>query len=172
MKIEELNTKYTTKIMYEYLIDPSIMDNIFLDTNEKRKVVYYNYKNTKPETNFIKDISSYFLLKNGHNHNPKKWYIDVIRYRLNRDDKEINSGLCWHCENDQYNNVISLLMYLRIDKDIMNGNISYKDKNGIKKILKLKSGTTIIMDGNVPHKPQNPYGTGIRDLIIVNFEKN
>ena len=71
MKIEELNTKYTTKIMYEYLIDPSIMDNIFLDTNEKRKVVYYNYKNTKPETNFIKDISSYFLLKNGHKHNPK-----------------------------------------------------------------------------------------------------
>ena len=37
---------------------------------------------------------------------------------------------------------------------------------------KIKSGTTIIMDGNVPHKPQNPYGTGIRDLIIVNFEKN
>jgi hypothetical protein len=35
MKIEELNTKYTTKIMYEYLIDPSIMDNIFLDTKEK-----------------------------------------------------------------------------------------------------------------------------------------
>lgn len=42
----------------------------------------------------------------------------------------------------------------------------------IKKILKLKSGTTIIMDGNVPHKPQKLYGTLIIDLIIVNFEKN
>ena len=28
-----------------------------------------------------------------------------------------------------------------------------------------------IMDGNVPHKPQDPYGSGKRDLIIVSFEK-
>jgi hypothetical protein len=27
------------------------------------------------------------------------------------------------------------------------------------------------MDGNVPHKPQDPYGTGKRDLIIMSFEK-
>ena len=26
------------------------------------------------------------------------------------------------------------------------------------------------MDGNVPHKPQDPYGSGY-DLIIVSFEK-
>jgi hypothetical protein len=30
----------------------------------------------------------------------------------------------------------------------------------------------VIMDGNVPHKPQDPYGTGKRDLIIMSFEKD
>lgn len=30
----------------------------------------------------------------------------------------------------------------------------------------------IIMDGKIPHKPRNPYETKIKDLIIVNFEKN
>ena len=37
--------------------------------------------------------------------------------------------------------------------------------------LPIKSGTTVIMDGQVPHKPQDPYGTGIRDLVIVSFKK-
>ena len=50
-------------------------------------------------------------------------------------------------------------MYLRIDDGIKEGNIRYKDKNGNKYVLQLKSGTTVIMDGNVPHKPQDPYGS-------------
>jgi len=41
----------------------------------------------------------------------------------------------------------------------------------VKQVLPLKSGLTVIMDGNVTHKPQVPYGTGKRDLIIVSFEK-
>ena len=36
---------------------------------------------------------------------------------------------------------------------------------------KVPQHVAIIMDGNVPHKPQDPYGSGKRDLIIVSFEK-
>jgi hypothetical protein len=97
--------------------------------------------------------------------------MDVIRYNLKNDTKRIDSGLAWHCENDNYPNVITVLLYLRIDHGIIDGNLRYKDVNGTKNILPLKSGTTIIMDGNVPHKPQDPYGTGLRDLVIISFEK-
>ena len=62
-------------------------------------------------------------------------------------------------------------MYLRLDEGIIDGNLRYKDAKNIKKVLEIKSGTTVIMDGNVPHKPQDPYGTGIRDLIIISFKK-
>ena len=108
---------------------------------------------------------------NGFKHNREKWYMDVIRYSLENDVKRVESGLAWHCENDNYPNVITVLMYLRIDDGIKDGNIRYKDKNDVKYVLPLKSGTTVIMDGNVPHKPQDPYGSGKRDLIIVSFEK-
>ena len=59
-----------------------------------------------------------------------------------------------------------------IDIDgIKEGNLMYKDIHGVKQVLSLKSGLTVIMDGNVPHKPQDPYGTGKRDLITMSFEK-
>ena len=96
---------------------------------------------------------------------------DVIRYQLKDDTKGIDSGLAWHCENDNYPNVITVLMYLHIDETIKDGHLRYKDKDNTKLVLEIKSGTTVIMDGNVPHKPQDPYGTGRRDLIIVSFEK-
>ena len=56
-------------------------------------------------------------------------------------------------------------------KELKKVNLKYKDKHNKKIILKIKSGTTVIMDGNVPHKPQNPYGSGKEHLIIISFEK-
>lgn len=172
MQMQSLNTLYPTQVYADYLIDPSIMDNIFEDTNEKRKVIFYNSSVCDQYTDFIRDISSDFLNINGYKHNKDEWYMDVIRYKLNRDIKRVESGLAWHCENDNYPNVITVLMYLRIDNDIIDGNLRYKDRDGTKKLIEIKSGITIIMDGNVPHKPQDPYGTGIRDLIIMSFVKN
>ena len=98
--------------------------------------------------------------------------MDVIRYDLDNETKGVSSGLAWHCENDNYDNLISVLFYLHIDDTIKDGNLRYKDKDNVKQIIQIKSGTTIIMDGEVPHKPQNPYGTGKRDLIIVSFKKD
>lgn len=170
--MERLNTSHVTEVYHDYLVDPSIMDSIFEETEEKRKVVYYGYTDTNIHTEFIKDISSGFLKMNGHEHNPKIWYMDVIRYTLDNDTKRVKSGLAWHVENDNYPNVITVLMYLRIDDGIIDGNLRYKDKNNEKQMLELKSGTTVIMDGNVPHKPQDPYGSGMRDLIIVSFKKS
>ena len=95
--------------------------------------------------------------------------MDVIRYNLQDEQKRVKSGLAWHCENDNGNNLISVLLYLRLDEGVKDGNLRYKDIDGQKQMIDIRSGTTIIMDGNVPHKPQDPYGTGRRDLIIVSF---
>ena len=169
--MEKLDTLYPTEIYRDYLVDPSIMNKIFKGEG-KRKVIFYDYSDTNHYTNFIKDISSGFLTMNGYSHNKDKWYMDVIRYKLEDDKKRIKSGLSWHVENDNYPDVITVLMYLRLDKDIIDGNLRYKDKNNIKRVLEICSGITVIMDGNVPHKPQDPYGSGLRDLIIISFEKS
>ena len=98
--------------------------------------------------------------------------MDIIRYNLNNDNKSINSGLAWHCENDNYPNLITVLMYLRVDEGVKNGNLGYIDSNNVKQTLMINTGTTIIMDGRVVHKPDNPTGTGKRDLIAVSFVLN
>lgn len=169
--MEKINTTYPTEVYHDYLVDPSIMEQLFIDEGKKRNVTFYDYTDNNYHTNFIRDVASEFLKMNGFDHKKNKWYMDVIRYKLENDTKRVQSGLAWHCENDNYPNVITVLLYLRIDEGINDGNIRYKDVNNQKKVLSVKSGTTVIMDGNVPHKPQDPYGTGLRDLIIISFEK-
>ena len=167
-----LNTLYPTIVYNDYLVDPLIMEYLIKDTKHKRNVVYYSHTdNFNSYRIFIRDICSEFLKMNNFDHNRDKWYMDVIRYKLDDDTKRVKSGLAWHCENDNYPNVITVLMYLRIDDRIKEGNLLYKDKGNNKLMLEIKNGTTVIMDGNVPHKPQDPYGSGKRDLIITSFKK-
>ena len=167
-----LNTSYPTVVHYDYIVDPSIMEHLIKKNDKKRNIVYYSYDDDfNMYHRFIQETTSMFLDLHGFKHNKEKWYMDVIRYQLNNDTKRVKSGLVWHCENDNYPDVITVLMYLCIDRGINEGNLKYKDKNGNKIVLNIKSGTTVIMDGNVPHKPQDPYGTGKRDLIIMSFVK-
>jgi hypothetical protein len=171
--MEVVPTHYPTKVYWDYIVDPSIMEKIVEDSDEKRSVTFkdYRYDNYDHNHKFIKEVCSDFLELNGFNHNKEKWYMDIIRYKLDNETKRVTCGLAWHCENDNYPDVITVLLYLRIDEGISDGNIRYKDKGNQKQVLEISSGTTVIMDGNVPHKPQDPYGTGIRDLVIVSFEK-
>ena len=171
-RMYHLDTYYPTLVHDDYIIDPSIMKHLIQDITKKRTVVYYNRDNKfNPYIEFIRDITSEFLEMNHFDHNKEKWYMDVIRYQLEDDKKRVKSGLAWHCENDNYPDVITVLMYLHLDDKIIDGNLRYKDKFDKIHILEIKAGTTVIMDGNVPHKPQDPYGSGKRDLIIMSFEK-
>ena len=169
--MEVVGTFHPTKVYRDYIVDPSIMEKIVECSHKKRSVVFKDYTEFDRNHRFIKEVCSDFLELNGFTHNKEKWYMDIIRYKLDNETKRIKSGLVWHCENDNYPDVITVLLYLRIDEGIIDGNIRYKDKENQKQVLEVSSGTTVIMDGNVPHKPQDPYGTGYRDLVIVSFEK-
>ena len=169
-----LDTTFPTIVFDKYLIDPSIMDNIIEKKKKKQKRIgqqFYYKDEYNSYLSFICEIASHFLNDNHFLHNEQFWYMDVIRYDLDNQIKPVNSGLAWHCENDNYDNLITVLFYLHIDETVKDANLQYKDKDNVKQLLEIKSGTTVIMDGRVPHKPQNPYGTGRRDLIIVSFKK-
>jgi len=169
-----LKTTHPTLVQYDPYIDPSMMDTLLSKDSSswKRRTDYYGFTDqANDHTKFVRDISSSILDEYGFNHLKDKWYMDVIRYNLNDDQKRVKSGLAWHCENDNYPNVITVLHYLRLDEGLVDGNLRYKDNKGKKCVLPIVSGTTVIMDGQVPHKPQDPYGSGIRDVVIVSFVK-
>ena len=58
-----------------------------LSNDVKKEVIFYDYTNTNHHTNFIKEKLRILSL-NKYNHNPDKWYMDVIRYKLDNDVKK------------------------------------------------------------------------------------
>jgi len=163
------------------LIDPNTINYIVEDETVKREHFGYDfsdkskrdidYKNKKDIILFMKEVASNFLYMKNYNHNKDEWYMDIIRYNLDNDLKPINSGLAWHCENDNYSDLITVLIYTRFDSGIINGNLEYIDSYNVKQTLKIETNTVIIMDGNIQHCPEDPIGTGKRDVIIVSFKK-
>ena len=73
------------------------MNDIIEDKNIKLNKKLYDYTDKiNIYFKFIVDIASNLLELNNFNHNKNKWYIDVIRYKLNNDTNGIKSGLAWH----------------------------------------------------------------------------
>ena len=171
----KLDTPYDTKVFRNYgIIDPSTIEEIVGDETVKREHYDFSYQTPDLNTqtiNSIHTITSDFLDLFNYNHKKHVWYMDVIRYNLKDDTEPISSGLAWHCENDNYPNLITVLLYLRVDKDIKNGDLGYIDSHGVAQTIMIDTETIIIMDGRVVHKPSNPSGYGKRDLIAVSFEK-
>jgi len=134
------------------------------------KQLYY-YKETDLPQDLIQilDNVSEFLKSQGFSHNENIWYADFIRYKLDNSES-VDSGLVWHYENQNYPDLITVLCYLRKDESLEGGNLRYKDKEGTKKVIQVSTGTTVIMDGRVEHKPEAVSGTGQRDLIIISFQ--
>ena len=177
----EIDTLPITEVYRNYgIIDPKIMDTIigkeFMDDKDTKRghlmsdYIYINHSSSEL-IKFIKDVASNFLDMNNYKHNKDIWYMDIIRYKLNNDTYPITSGLAWHCENDNYSNLITVLIYLRLDEGIRNGNLGYIDKYGVKKTIQIETNTIIVMDGTVQHRPENPTGSGLRDLIAISFKK-
>ena len=177
--MEKLNTYYPTIVFRQMpLIDPKIITEIMGNSTKTHERVDFTHKDIFfPKSNkyiklrlkFITEIASSFLTLYGFKHCKNKWYMDCIRHDLHDEKTNIVGPLCWHCENDNYSNLITVLFYLRKDKGVINGDLEYKDKNNQKQILEINSGMTVIMDGRVQHKPQDPYGSGKRELIAVSF---
>ena len=71
-KMYDLDTPYTTIIHGDYILDPSIMNNLIKDKWKKRYKEEYDY--TSKFNRFIQEITSEFLNLHDFQHNKDKWY--------------------------------------------------------------------------------------------------
>jgi len=167
-----LNTSHDTVVFPRPpLIEAEVIHEIMGSKEYTLDKIAYYYKDEDIPQKLIQvrdDISS-FLTKQGFQHNKDIWYADLIRYKLDNSEP-VDSGLAWHSENMNYPDLITCLCYLRKDETVQSGGLRYHSKEGSTKVIPVSAGTTVIMDGRVLHKPENPYGTGQRDLIIVSFQ--
>ena len=167
-----LNTSHDTVVYPDTpLIEPEVIHEIMGPKEDvlDKKVYWYKDKDIPQELIKIRDDVSSFLRTHGFNHNDNIWYADLVRYKLDNSEP-VDSGLVWHYENMNYPDLITCLCYLKKDESLEGGNLRYKDKNNEKKVIQVSTGTTVIMDGRVEHKPEAVSGTGQRDLIIISFQ--
>ena len=62
--------------------------------------------------------------------------------------------------------VHTVIFYLRKDITVGGGDFEYK-KNGEKIIQKIESKSILQFCGNLSHRPQETWGFGCRDIIVV-----
>ena len=70
-------------------------------------------------------------------------------------------------------NVNTIIFYLEKDKTVDGGNLIVYDRDsGEKKMLEIKSGTMVILKGDVEHEIEEMDGKGERKSIVVQIQRD
>lgn len=117
------------------------------------------------------DWAATTLVKNGFSIDPTAWHIDFHRYTCHEDDEILASPLGWHRDNKGSVpwDCVTLIIYLSKSGTISGGNFRYVDERRHIVEVDVKTGTTVMMDGDIDHKPTGCGGVGVRESIVIQF---
>jgi hypothetical protein len=140
----------------------------------------YNEKRQPQELEdlFIRDLAIYHLSNAGLEVNPNYFMIEFWRHRCFGD--KFDSSLRRHKDSYGVMNcpIITCIFYIRKDAHLMGGNLNifgYAPIGSLlftpKEIVESISNKVVCMDGSIIHSITPFQGFGIRDAIVVQFEK-
>lgn len=143
--------------------------------------IYQNNKNLNNDDDlFIRDLAIQFLQNSNLDVNPDNYMIEYWRYRCFGD--VLNSKLIRHTDSYGVLNcpINTCIFYIRKDKTLHGGNLnlygyginSYYLVNKPIKTIESNNNKVICMDGDIVHSISSFQGFGIRDAIVVQFEKS
>ena len=118
------------------------------------------------------DWAAATLVKNGFSIDPTAWHIDFHRYTRRLGDEIFASPLEWHRDNKGGVpwDCVTLIVYLSKSGTISGGNFRYVDQQGHIVEVDVTTGTIIMMDGDIVHKPTGCGGVGVRESIVIQFK--
>jgi hypothetical protein len=149
----------------------------------KSKIIYFENIGNDKDLKFIKDYAYQILLSFDFYVDTSKGMIEF--WSFNVDGEKIITPLDFH--EDDYgvlgDIVDTVIFYIRKDETIKGGDLEIIEnikKHKIlfgflqwhtkeHKIIKIKSNDILVFNGNLTHKPQDVYGNGHRDCIVVQF---
>jgi hypothetical protein len=97
--------------------------------------------------------------------------FEIWNYKL--DNIEIESPLAIHTDNDNGDNIHTIILYTHKDSTIVDGNLSiYANSNEstFKTVVDTTENTIVCMSGNTYHKPNKMSGNGNRNCIVIQFD--
>jgi len=159
------------------IVDLEILTSIIYIYQKRKKhfqiksITNHNSSQNKKLIEPILDISIKILNNfNKIKYDKNEYYIEF--QQRNCSYENIVHPFTWH--KDDYSAVswrtYTVIFYIRKDSTIKNGDLKYiiNDNEYIKII---NTGNILCFDGDILHKPQNSYGFGCRDTIVVFFKK-
>lgn len=165
--------------LYEYVLTKykkpsiSIFDRIFDNYNPIiQHFDNYDFKKLtdlqlKENLTKLLEHSATLFKANGYKINTDKFYVEFHQYSV--VGKKISPTLDWH--EDDYGavnyNVCSMIYYLEKEKNIIGGNIEFKDFG----VVEVEPPMVVMFNGDLAHRPEPMEGNGYRDSIVVMFER-
>lgn len=153
----------------------SSIHNVYLPKRKKhfqvKGITKYNTSENIKLIQPIIDLSIKILHQFNKIEYDKDTYFIEFQQR-NCNYEKYQHPFAWH--KDDYGAVpwetYTIIFYIRKDSTIQNGNLKYiiNDKEYI---ITIDTGSILCFDGNILHKPQNSYGFGCRDTIVIFFKK-
>lgn len=153
----------------------SSIHNIYLPKREKhfqiKSITKYNPSENVKLLQPIIELSTKILDKFNKIEYDKDKYLIEFHQRNCNYEKYVHP-FTWH--KDDYSAVpwetYTIIFYIRKDSTIKDGNLKYMI-NDKEYIININTGNILCFDGNILHKPQNSYGFGCRDSIVIFFKK-
>jgi len=117
------------------------------------------------------------LYNNGFKIDLDTWYVNFHRYDM-EGEREVRK-IVWHTDDISYDGTSSvgapvhtLIAYLEKEMAIKGGNLMLKSDDGkLTQVEYIKTGTIILMKGNILHQPEPMGGYGTRSSMIFQFKR-
>jgi hypothetical protein len=150
----------------------------------KSKAIYCEKIGNDQDLTFIKNYAYEILSSLDFFVNPSECMIEFWSYNANGG--KVSTTLAFH--EDDYgvlnDRVDTVIFYTRKDDTLQGGNLKieenlkrYKILFGFgklhstqEKIIEIKSNDIVVFNGNLSHQPEDVYGIGQRDCIVVQFK--
>jgi hypothetical protein len=95
--------------------------------------------------------------------------FELWKYEI--DNNTIKPPLAIHTDNDNGDNIHTIIIYTKKDNTVKGGNLLIYDYEKLIDIIDTKQGTVICMNGDTRHCPENMSGKGIRSCAVLQFSK-
>lgn len=178
LKTSEIEHEHLDKlndIFYQKVV------NIKHDKKDVTQITKVFSKKRQPqelEELFIRDLAIHYLANSGLEVNPHKFMIEFWRYRCFGD--KLGAALPRH--KDSYGIMLcpinTCIFYIRKDPTLRGGNLNIYDRAPIgrilikpREIIESTCNKIVCMNGDIVHSITPFQGFGIRDAIVVQFEK-
>jgi hypothetical protein len=169
-------SKYSNLKLVNYLKNLNKNDIFKFGTGGGKQISgLYRLFNSENDKHFI-DLIDYnqHIFKQNNLNITNNIFLEQREYHFNKNDEPFEGLFHMDLNDETQKQCYTCIYYYHICPSIKGGELIFKinEKTNTEKIFIPKENDLICFDGNIKHKINKIYGSGIRGILIMNFDKS